>query len=419
MKARLNKLYNSKAFWVIVSLITSLVIWVYVSSVETEEFKQTFRGVRVELAGETLLRDSKNLVVTDMDTSTVTLEVVGPRRIVAALDSDKIYAQIDVSKLSRAAYTSQQYAVIFPDGTDTSNLTVLRKTPETINFMVSSMTTKTVQVRGSFDGSIAEGFTAETPVFEPANIVLSGPEAYLKNVDYAWVTFGKENVESTYQVETGYTLMGADNTPASTTGITTSTDTVTATLPLLMLKEVKLGVNLIDGGGANAENTKVTVEPASVVLAGDSALLGGMNKINLATIDLADFAVSFTDTYTIPLDNELRNTTGVSEAKVTVEVLGLETRNYKVTNISYINLKEGYTAEIITQSLDVTLRGTPEVLEQIKDENIRAVADLADLSESTGTYMPKVRIYIDGFTDVGALKVNGSDYTVSVEIERG
>lgn len=419
MKARLNKLYNSKAFWAIVSLIASLVIWVYVSSVETEEFKQTFRGVRVELAGETLLRDSKNLVVTDMDTSTVTLEVVGPRRIVAALDSDKIYAQIDVSKLSRAAYTSQQYAVIFPDGTDTSNLTVLRKTPEIINFMVSSLTTKTIQVRGSFDGSIAEGFTAETPVFEPANIVLSGPEAYLKNVDYAWVTFGKENVESTYQVETGFTLMSADNTPASTTGITTSTDMVTATLPLLMLKEVKLGVNLIDGAGANAENTKVTVEPASVMLAGDSALLGGMNKINLATIDLTDFAASFTDTYTIPIDNELRNTTGVNEAKVTVEVLGLSTKTFKVTNISQVNLKEGYTAEIITQSLDVTLRGLPEVLEQIKDENIRAVADLADLSESTGTYMPKVRIYVDGFTDVGALKVNGSDYTVSVEIERG
>lgn len=419
MKARLNKLYNSKAFWAIVSLIASLVIWVYVSSVETEEFKQTFRGVRVELAGETLLRDSKNLVVTDMDTSTVTLEVVGPRRIVAALDSDKIYAQIDVSKLSRAAYTSQQYAVIFPDGTDTSNLTVLRKTPEIINFMVSSLTTKTIQVRGSFDGSIAEGFTAETPVFEPANIVLSGPEAYLKNVDYAWVTFGKENVESTYQIETGFTLMSADNTPASTTGITTSTDMVTATLPLLMLKEVKLGVNLIDGAGANAENTKVTVEPASVMLAGDSALLGGMNKINLATIDLTDFAASFTDTYTIPIDNELRNTTGVNEAKVTVEVLGLSTKTFKVTNISQVNLKEGYTAEIITQSLDVTLRGLPEVLEQIKDENIRAVADLADLSESTGTYMPKVRIYVDGFTDVGALKVNGSDYTVSVEIERG
>ena len=228
MKAKLKKLYNSRPFWMIVSLITSLIIWIYVSSVESEEFKQTFRGVRVELAGETLLRDSKNLVVTDMDTSTVTVEVVGPRRIVAALDSDRIYVQIDVSKLSRAAYTSQQYAVIFPDGTDTSNLTVVRKTPETINFMVSSLTSKTIPVRGSFDGSIADGFTAESPVFEPSNIVLTGPEAYLKNVDYAWVTFGKENVDSTYEVETGYTLMTADNTPASTTGITCTPDVVTA-----------------------------------------------------------------------------------------------------------------------------------------------------------------------------------------------
>ncbi len=418
MKAKLKKLYNSRPFWMIVSLITSLIIWIYVSSVESEEFKQTFRGVRVELAGETLLRDSKNLVVTDMDTSTVTVEVVGPRRIVAALDSDRIYVQIDVSKLSRAAYTSQQYAVIFPDGTDTSNLTVVRKTPETINFMVSSLTSKTIPVRGSFDGSIADGFTAESPVFEPSNIVLTGPEAYLKNVDYAWVTFGKENIDSTYEVETGYTLMTADNTPASTTGITFSTDMVTATLPLLTLKEVKLDVNLIEGAGASSENTKVTIEPASIILAGDTALLGGMNKINLATINLTDFAVSFTDTYSIPIDNELRNTTGVTEAKVTVEILGLETKAFKVTNISHINLKEGYSAEIITQSLDVTLRGTSEMLEQIKDENIRAVADLADLSESTGTYTPKVRIYVDGYPDVGALRVNGNDYVIYVEIER-
>ena len=203
MKQNLSKLYNSKAFWVIVSLILSIMLWVYVASVETEEFKQTFRGVRVQLVGEALLRDTKNLVITDMDTSTVTVEVVGPRRIVGSLDSDNIYAQVDVSKLARAAYTSLQYSVIFPDGTDTSNLTVTRKTPETINFMVSPQTTKSIQVRGSFDGSVAEGFTAEEPIFEPATITLSGPEAYLRNVEYAWVSFGKENVDSTYEVETG------------------------------------------------------------------------------------------------------------------------------------------------------------------------------------------------------------------------
>ena len=410
----MKKIYNSKAFWMIVSLLASLAIWVYVTSVETDESKTTFRGVKVELVGEDILRDSKNLVVTDMDTSTVTVEIVGPRRIIGSLSSDQLVAQVDVSKLSRAAYTSQQYTIVYPDGTDTSKLSESRRTPETINFMVSAQTSKSIQVRGSFDGSLAEGYTAEMPVFEPSTITITGSEAYLKDVEYAWVTFGKENVDSTYSVETGFTLMDANNEPCSTTGISFSTDVVTATLPLLTLKEVNLDVNIIEGAGATKANTKITIDPVSVTLAGDSSLLAGMNKIILATIDLTDFSSTFTETYTIPIDNELKNTTGITKATVTVEIVGLETKTFRVTNFSCINATEGYEADIITESKEITLRGTPEALAQIKAENIRAVADLTDYKESTGTYMPQVRVYVDGFTDVGAIGEN----TISIEIRK-
>ena len=413
-RSRMKKIYNSKAFWMIVSLLASLAIWVYVTSVETDESKTTFRGVKVELVGEDILKDSKNLVVTDMDTSTVTVEVVGPRRIIGSLSSDQLVAQVDVSKLSRAAYTSQQYTIVYPDGTDTSKLSESRRTPETINFMVSAQTSKSIQVRGSFDGSLAEGYTAEMPVFEPSTITITGSEAYLKDVEYAWVTFGKENVDSTYSVETGFTLMDANNEPCSTTGISFSTDVVTATLPLLTLKEVNLDVNIIEGAGATRANTKITIDPVSVTLAGDSALLAGMNKIILATIDLTDFSSTYTETYTIPIDNELKNTTGVTKATVTVEIVGLETKTFRVTNFSCINATEGYEADIITESKEITLRGTPEALAQIKAENIRAVADLTDYKESTGTYMPQVRVYVDGFTDVGAIGEN----TISIEIRK-
>ncbi len=413
-RSRMKKIYNSKAFWMIVSLLASLAIWVYVTSVETDESKTTFRGVKVELVGEDILRDSKNLVVTDMDTSTVTVEVVGPRRIIGSLSSDQLVAQVDVSKLSREAYTSKQYTIVYPDGTDTSKLSESRRTPETINFMVSAQTSKSIQVRGSFDGSLAEGYTAEMPVFEPSTITITGSEAYLKDVEYAWVTFGKENVDSTYSVETGFTLMDANNEPCSTTGISFSTDVVTATLPLLTLKEVNLDVNIIEGAGATKANTKITIDPVSVTLAGDSSLLAGMNKIILATIDLTDFSSTFTETYTIPIDNELKNTTGVTKATVTVEIVGLETKTFRVTNFSCINATEGYEADIITESKEITLRGTPEALAQIKAENIRAVADLTDYKESTGTYMPQVRVYVDGFTDVGAIGEN----TISIEIRK-
>ena len=119
--------------------------------------------------------------------------------------------------------------------------------------MVSAQTSKTIQVRGSFEGQLAEGYTAEIPVFEPSTITIYGPEAYIRNVSYAWVTFGKDNVESTYSVETGFNLMNQNGEECSTTGITCSTDVVTATLPLLTKKEVLLSVDLIEGAGATSK----------------------------------------------------------------------------------------------------------------------------------------------------------------------
>lgn len=410
----MKKLYDSRAFWMVVSLLASLAMWVYVTSMQSTEFTQTFYGVEVQLVGEDTLRDSRNMVITDLDTSTVTVRVRGPRRIVAGLDASDLKACVDVSKLSRSAYTTQQYYISYPDGTDTTDINDSYKSPSTVSFMVSPLNTKTVQVRGSFDGSLAEGYTAETPVFEPTTITVSGAEADLKDVSYAWVTFGKDKVDSTYKVETGFTLMNERGEECSTVGLTCSDDVVTATLPLLLVKEIPLAVDVIEGAGATKANAKIKIEPDSITLAGDSAVLSGMNKIVLDTIDLTDFEKTLSMTYTIPLDNEMNNLTGVSEAKVTVEIVGLETKSFKVKNISCTNVTEGYTADIISESIDVIMRGTPESLSQLKGDNIRAVADLTDYKESAGQFMPSVKIVVDGFTDVGAVGQN----TISIEIKK-
>lgn len=398
----------------IVSLLASLTIWVYVTSMQSDQYTLEFHDVPVELVGEDMLRDTKNMVITDLDTSTVSVKIVGPRRIVAGLSSTDLKACVDVSRLSRSAYTTQQYYISYPEGTDTTNIDDSGRSPSTVSFMVSPLNSKTIQVRGSFDGSLAEGYTAEAPVFEPATITVSGADVNLKDISYAWVSFGKENVDSTYKVETGFTLMNDNGEECSTVGLTCSDDVVTATLPLLLVKEIPLSVDLIEGAGATKSNTKIKIEPESITLAGDSAILTGMNKIVLDTIDLTDFASTTSETYTIPIDNNMKNLTGATEAKVTVEIVGLETRTYKVKNISCTNVTEGYAADIISESIDVVLRGTPQQLDQLKAESIRAVADLTDYKESTGQFMPNVKIIVDGFTDVGAIGQN----TISIEIRK-
>lgn len=412
---KLRVILDSRIFWLIVSLLASVAIWIYVTSEETEDFKTTFRNVQIEVVGEDTLRSSRNLIVTDLNTSSVTVEITGPRRIVAPLDSEDLIAQVDVSKLTRAAYTTLKYDIIYPNSVDERYITEEKKTPEYVNFTVSQLTSKQVQIRGGFEGRSAEGYTAEMPVFEPSTITVSGPEAYLKDVDYAYVSFGQNVVaDTTYSVDAAYTLMDKNGNPVSTEYLSCDPDVVRATLPILQVKSVGLGVDLIEGAGATKDNTKVTIEPSSITLAGDSSILGGVNRITLGTIDLTDFASTFTETYPITIDNELRNVTGVTDAKVTIEVVGLTTKSFRVSNLSYIGAADGTNVELLTETLDVVIRGTEEQLEMIRAENIRAVADLTDFKDSTGSYMPNAKIYVDGVTDVGAIGV----YAISVEIRK-
>ncbi|MBR4549527.1 MAG: hypothetical protein IKO83_06385 [Oscillospiraceae bacterium] len=406
---------NSRIFWLVISLVASLSIWIYVTSEETDNFKTTFRNVRIEVVGEEALRSSRNLIITDLNTSSVTVEVTGPRRVVAPMDADDLVAQLDVSKLTRAAYTTLKYDIVFDPGVDERNITVEKKTPEYVNFTVSQLISTPIQVRGGFEGRSADGYTAETPVFEPSTITVTGPEAYLKDVAYAYVSFGQDVVvDSTYSVEAAYTLMDKNGEQLSTEYLSCDPDVIQATLPILQVKNVGLGVDLIEGAGATKANTKITIEPSTVTLAGDSSILGGVNRITLGTIDLTDFASTFTETYPITIDNELRNVTGITEAKVTVEIVGLSTKSFRVSNLSYIGAAEGTNVELLTESIEVVIRGTDEQLEKIKAENIRAVADLAEIRDSTGSYMPNARIYVDGVTDVGAV----GDYAISVEIRK-
>ena len=411
----MKKIYDSKLFWVIVSCVLSFVLWVYVTSVQSDEVRQTFRGVRVEMIGENVLRDSRGLVITDLSTSTVSVELIGPRRVIAAMSPEDIRAQIDVSKLTQSSYASMQYTIAYPNRTDTTSISVSRKVPDTVNFTVSKLNSKSIPVRGSFNGSIADGFTAEMVTFEPSEITVSGPDAYLRDISYAWVSFGSETISSTYSIETGYTLMNSSDEEADVSGISCSSDVVKATVPILEMKSLPLTVNLIYGAGANENNTKVSIDPQEITLAGDSAILNAMNNVPIATIDLTSFNSTYTDTYNINFDNSLTNVEGLTEAEVKVEVVGLETKTFTVTNIQCRGISDGYEADVLSRALTVRLRGTAAQLAAVSESDLVAVADLSNTELATGSNIVSVRIQVDGSFDVGAV---GGPYTITVDIRR-
>ena len=394
-KTTINKIISSKAFWIIISLLGSFLLWMYIMSTDD-------------------LRAARGLIVTDADADSVTVRLKGTRRVLGNLSSADLSAVIDVSGISQAREMQVSYSLQYPTNVDKSSITVLSKSPETISFSVVQEANKTLEVKGVFTGSVKEGYTAEPIKVEPSSITLYGPQEELDEVDSICVYVTRTDLDkSIAPTNCPYVLLDKDGNKLKPKEISGNYDTVSVSMPVLMNKELPLKVSLVGGAGATEENCVVDIEPKSIQVAGDTDVLSKLNQIVVATIDLSGFATSYEKTVTIPLENDLRNLSGVTEATVRVSVRGLATEKITATNITTTGTTR--SVEIMTTSLAVTVRAPEDVISQITAENVRVVVDLTNYKATSGTVAVPAKIYVDGFSNAGAV----GEYVVNVRFTGG
>lgn len=405
---KLQAITSSRFFWAIVSILAALLLWTYVTSTEGVEMKTSLSGIKVEFLGAESMREANGLIVTEQDNTKLNVTLSGARRVLTKLNSSNVTAVVDLSDVISDGRYSVSYDLSFPQGVSRNDVSIEHCSTDVINFYVDKLTTKTVLMDGVFSGNTAEGYLAdETLVIDPVGVKISGPKTIINQVDRGFVSIKRENVDKSLQFSTTYDLLDSEGNIVDDDSIVRETEEVTVTLNVLSTKSVPLDVNIVDGGGATREdNTNITINPAYITLAGDAELVDSVNRILLGTIDLADFATDYSNTFPIVPPNDVENLTGITEASVTVSVTGLATKTFVISddNISCINAPEGFLCENITKTLTVTIRGPEEVLPHIQESKLRAVADLKDLDLSSGSvYTPYVKVYIDGFPEVGVI----------------
>ena len=129
-------------------------------------------------------------------------------------------------------------------------------------------------------------------------------------------------------------------------------------------------MELVDGGGARADIHAVCeIEPATISISGSEEALKSVTEISLTSINLGDVDTTkgMEVSVEIKLPDNLKNRSGVTEAKVTVTLRGLMTKTLTLTRdqIEKIQVPEGMRADILTQMLDVTFRGPASQLETL------------------------------------------------------
>ena len=261
---------------------------------------------------------------------------------------------------------------------------------------------------------MAKGYQAGTPTIDPVNVTISGAVEQVNRVARAVVVLEAKDLKEQYTGDLPIRLLDANGDELKDLEVELSSETAYIVYPIVVVKEIPLTVNIIAGGGATRENiSEPLIVPSKITVAGTQEDIDHLTEISLGSIDLSKVVGTSNFTFTIDLDPSLENVTGITEAKVTVTVSGLETRAFEVGNIKLQNIPKGYSAKADTEAKTVYVRGTADELAMIDSSQLRIVADLKDVTGS-GTYTIPVRVYLDAGTEVGVI----GDYSIVVSVTR-
>ena len=399
-----------KALQVVISILVAIAVWVYVDVEKAPDRTKTIRDIPVEFSGESTTLADKNLMLLSGYDTTVDLTIKGPKRELVKISKDNVRLVASTSGIDSVGVHTLRWDPIYPDGVQSSSLTVDWASKYKVTVTVGELYTKEVPVNCTVTGQVADGyFTGET-VLDPTSLVLRGLRDDLRNVAYAKLTVNISGATRSVIQTESVQLYDNDDNPVDNGNIRTNASLIQAKVPVLTTKEVSLAVELSGVPGVAGQSIKTTVTPTSVRLIGEADVLENINEIVLATLYIEDLDLWQQNSYvvTAPDGTWLANSNEVATVEITME--GIEETTVTVDTFSYTNVPSGLYPEI-TGGLDVRLWGLADELAKMDAAALTAMADLSGITEP-GSYRVPVTVTISGYRDVA---VKGS-YEVTVYI---
>lgn len=398
----------------LLSLLVSLGMWLYVVNFISPESEATFYNIPVVFEGETVLNNERNLLITDISTTTVNMKISGNRSDLNKLNSSNIIVKVDLSKVYDPGEAKLNYTYSFPGDVPSNAVNVENKVPGDITVTVDNKLTKPVPVRVVYSGSAPEGFITDTEnaVLDKNFVNVTGPSSVVELIDHARIDVDLSAQSETISEHFVYTLCDADDQPVDAEQIVTDVGEIYLNLSIHRFQEVPLSLNVTYGGGANEENTSIEMSPQSIKVSGGEKMLASLTELIVGTIDLSTIEADTVMTFPIALPDGVTNLSGVTEVTVVIDFENLLTKKFTVNNIRVINVPEGMEYDLMNEALEVTLRGNAALMGSLNPEDISVVVDLSDKEPGTFTVKATIKIEDSSFASVGEMGTHSVSVTL-------
>ena len=176
-----------------------------------------------------------------------------------------------------------------------------------------------------------------------------------------------------------FTFLDEKNQPVDQTHLTSEPNDYSVTIPVYAVAKLPLTINLISSDTVDKNSVKATIDPQEIAVYGAEEVISKLTAISLGDLQLSTVSLDEDDPITIPIElpaGVTRVQGEATSAKVTIQAVGMSTREMPVTRITLQNSGSdpNLTATLRTTSVNIRIQAETAALANLTADAFHVIA---------------------------------------------
>lgn len=380
----------------ILALLFSIILWLIVVNIDDPIKSVQFSGVEVQIMnGEELEEQGKVYEILD-GTGTVTVTVKGRRSIVEDIAKENITAVADMKDLT----SMDTLSIVVSSNKYANELDDIKCDQDNVRLRIEDLKKIQKVIEVEVVGEPQDGYILGSMTTNLNQIYLEGPESQIDRVSYAQAQIDVDGVTSNVSSSVPIKLYDSENKVIDDSRITMNIRTVSVNQEILMTKEVPLEF-VTSGKPAEGYALTGTInsDVEKVQIAGKKSVLDSVDSIVIPRNVLDVEGLSSNLEVKVNIKDYLPGnviladgrTAGVATVEVEIQRETFVMATFDKSDVSVVNLPQGYRAEVLTDGNYLTntetnlkIYGLSQVLEDYDEKNAKLTVDVAAYMSQNG-----------------------------------
>lgn len=371
----------------LIAILMAIALW-FIVVANNDDLMRTYTiaNIPITYTNEDTLESDYGLRLIEGQDQMVTVKVTGPYASLYSLTTNDIQVRVNLANFQKPGTYTINTSSQSTNCTLIVNSSSVREseisTPNSFQIVIDEVITKEVPVTIQVDGTPSTGYMYDDPEGEQDSVSVTGPKTVVNQIRKATAVVPAEDstgLTKTTSVLASFTFLDEKNQPVDQTHLTSEPNDYSVTIPVYAVAKLPLTINLISSDTVDKNSVKATIDPQEIAVYGEEEVISKLTAISLGDLQLSTVSLDEDDPITIPIElpaGVTRVQGEATSAKVTIQAVGMSTREMPVTRITLQNSGSdpNLTATLRTTSVNIRIQAETAALANLTADAFHVIA---------------------------------------------